>query len=110
MKMRQVNIGEAIRQKVEEAGMTKSQFAAALHIARQNVEKTIFLKHGLDTDLLCRVCEVLDYNFFNYFQDDSNTKDYEQRVVKATLSIEMGANKQDKQFKFVFGDNKIEIK
>ena len=37
-------------------------------------------------------------------------KDYtEQKEIKATLSIEMGAEKKEQVLRFVFGDNNIEI-
>ena len=109
MKVNNINIGELVYNKVLERGLTKAQFAKNLGIARQNVEKTIFSKHGLDTDLLCRICEVLDYNFFEFFTQ-SNYLNYTNKEVRATLTIEMGAEKQEKTFKLVFGNNKIEIK
>lgn len=113
MNIKTVNIGELIRLRVESLGLSKSKFAESLNIARQNIEKTVFSKHSIDTDLLCAISNVLDCNFFDYFKDDQascNKKDYKPQVVKATISIEMGTDKQDKQFRFVFGDNKLEIK
>lgn len=113
MNIRTVNIGELIRHRVEDLGLSKAKFAESLNIARQNIEKTVFAKHSIDTDLLCAICNVLDYNFFDYFineDEESNQTDYKPQVVKATISIEMGADKQDKQFRFVFGENKLEIK
>ena len=67
--------------------MSKAKFAELLGIARQNIEKTVFQKHSLDTDLLCN----------------------EKKEVKATLTIEMGAEKKEQVLRFVFGDNNIEI-
>ncbi len=113
MNIKAVNLGELIRLRVESLGISKSKFAESLNIARQNIEKTVFSKHSIDTDLLCAICNVLDCNFFDYFQDEDekrNQNDYKPQVVKATISIEMGTDKQDKQFRFVFGDNKLEIK
>lgn len=77
-------------QKVEESGMSKAKFAELVGIARQNVEKTVFSKHSLDTDLLCRISEVLDCNFFDYYRSDTecNTKDYTMPVnLRAVLTI-----------------------
>lgn len=113
MNIKPINIGELIRLRVESLGLSKSKFAESLNIARQNIEKTVFSKHSIDTDLLCSICNVLDYNFFCYFQDEEkscNQNDYTPQIVKATITIEMGTNKQDKQFRFVLGDNKIDIK
>lgn len=63
MKINRLNIGEEVRKKVEESGLSKAKFAELLGIARQNIEKTVFQKHSLDTDLLCNISEVLNCNF-----------------------------------------------
>lgn len=112
MKINRLDIGQEVRRKVEESGMSKAKFAELLGIARQNIEKTVFQKHSLDTDLLCNISEVLNCNFFDYFKSDSacNKTDYnEKKEVKATLTIEMGAEKKEQVLRFVFGDNNIEI-
>ena len=103
MRINRLNIGEEVRKKVDENGLSKAKFAELLGIARQNIEKT---------DLLCNISEVLNCNFFNYYRPDNscNKKDYtEQKEIKATLSIEMGAEKKEQVLRFVFGDNNIEI-
>ena len=112
MKINRLNIGQEVRNKVEESGMSKAKFAELLGIARQNIEKTVFQKHSLDTDLLCNISEVLNCNFFDYYKSDCpcNNSDYiEQKEIKATLSIEMGTEKKEHVLRFVFGDNDIEI-
>lgn len=112
MKINRLNIGQEVRNKVEENGMSKAKFAELLGIARQNIEKTVFQKHSLDTDLLCNISEVLNCNFFDYYKSDCpcNNSDYiEQKEIKATLSIEMGTEKKKQVLRFVFGDNDIEI-
>lgn len=111
MKMNRVNLGEIIHQIVREKGWSDAEFAKNLNIARQNIKKTVFEKHSLDTDLLCSICEVLDCNLFDYFSA-CNQNDYPQtpKEIKAKITIEMGAEKQDKTFRFVFGQNKVEIK
>ena len=75
---------------------------------RQNVKKMVFEKRSLDTELLCTISEVLECNIFDYFK--SNTDDDTKKTeLRATLSIEMGQEKQDKTIRFVFGENNIEI-
>ena len=44
MKINRLNIGEEVRRKVEESGLSKAKFAELLGIARQNIEKTVFQK------------------------------------------------------------------
>lgn len=112
MKINRLNIGQEVRKKVEENGIAKAKFAELLGIARQNIEKTVFLKHSLDTDLLCNISEVLDCNFFDYYksEDERNITDYiEKKEIKATLSIEMGSEKKEQMVRFIFGDKNVEI-
>lgn len=105
MKFKSVNLGEVIRELVTAKGLSDAKFAESIGLKRQNIKKTVFDKHGLDTDLVCRISEVLDCNLFDYFK--SNTIDYTE--LKATVSIEMGQQRQDKTIRFVFGENKVEI-
>lgn len=112
MKINRLNIGQEIREKVEESGMSKAKFAELLGIARQNIEKTVFQKHSIDTDLLCNISEVLNYNFFNLYKSDKdcNQPDYKQKQeIKAVLSIELGTERKEQVLRFMFGDNNIEI-
>ena len=105
MKNQRHNLGEIIQGLVKEKGLSNAKFAELIGLKRQNVSKTVFEKHSLDTDLLCTISEVLECNLFDYFK--SNTLDYTE--LKATLLIEMGQQKQDKTIRFVFGENKVEI-
>ena len=86
--------------------MYDAYFAKEIGMQRQNVKKMVFEKQSLDTNLLCIISEVLECNLFDYFK--SNTND-DRRELKATLTIEMGKEKKDKSFRFVFGDNNLEI-
>ena len=107
MKITRVNIGEKIFAKVQEKGMSQAKFAEMIGLQRQNIKKTVFEKESVDTNLLCVISEVLECNFFDYYK--CNNQDYKQEI-RATITIEMGAEKQDKVLRFFFGDNNIEIK
>ena len=112
MNINRLNIGEEVRKKVDENGLSKAKFAELLGIARQNIEKTVFQKHSLDTDLLCNISEVLNCIFFDYYKSDSRSKkkDYKDHMERrATVSLEMGSEKKEQVLRFVFGDNNIEI-
>ena len=106
MKIKRINLGEVIRGKVDEKGLSQARFAEMIGMQRQNVRKTVFDKEGIDTNLLCVISEALDCNLFDYFK--SNNDDY-ITDLKATLTIELGAEKQDKTYRFRFGENNIEI-
>ena len=90
MKINRLNIGEEVRRKVEESGLSKAKFAELLGIARQNIEKTVFQKHSRDTDLLCNISEVLNCNFFDYYKSDGlcNNSDYtvQKEIKKKRIS------------------------
>lgn len=108
MKMNKVNLGEVVRQIVEGKGLTKAEFAKSIGIQRQNIEKTVFAKHSLDTDLVCKINESLDCNLFDYYTK-GNTNDDIRNVV-ANLTIRLGSEAHDKTFVFQFGKNNVEIK
>ena len=112
MKMKRINIGELIKAIVLEKGLSNSAFAKAIGIQRQNIEKTVFSKNSIDTDLLITISELLNYNFFKYYISDSdcNKYDYNQTEIKGTLSMEFGREKKEQIFRFVFGENNLEIK
>lgn len=113
MKIQRMHIGEIIREKVEQIGMSKAEFARKIGLLRQNIEKTVFMKNSLDTDLLCRISEVVNYNFFELYKNMEcrNITDYNAPIeLKAKITIEMGAEKQEKTYHFEFGKNNIEIK
>lgn len=107
MKIERVNLGGIIRSLVNDKGLSDAQFAKMIGQHRQNVKKTVFEKASLDTNLLCTISEALECNLFDYFKGNIGS---DKKEVKATISIEMGSEKQDKQFNFVFGDNSISIK
>ena len=111
MKIERPNIGELIKSKVQSDEKSLAAFAKKIGKKRQNMEKTIFSKESIDTNLLAQISEVLEHDFFQYYRikNECNTKDYELQEVKATLIIEMGQEKKDQVFRFVFGDNNLEI-
>jgi hypothetical protein len=67
-----VMIGPKIQEVFERKNMKLSDFADDLGTVRQNVYR-IFKKKDLDTGLLIKVSEVLNHNFFNYYQTSSAT-------------------------------------
>lgn len=105
--MNNVNLGEIVRQLVSEKGLSEAKFARMIGKQRQNVKAQVFNKKSLDTDLVCVINDALDCNLFDYFYP-CNANHY--TALKATVTIEMGEQKQDKSFTFLFGDNKLEIK
>ena len=117
MKYKHVIIGEAIKEKVAEKGLTSSGFAKLIGKQKQNMESSVYSKASIDTELLIRISEVLDYDFFQLYRPvgqkglDSN-KIYDtssEDELKATLTIELKKEKKDQVLKLVFGENNINI-
>ena len=65
-----VAIGPKIQEVFERKNLKLSDFADELGTVRQNVYR-IFKKKDLDTGLLMKVSEVLNHNFFHYYQTPS---------------------------------------
>ena len=102
MKFQNIHIGSLIKTEVKHRGMTFTEFAKRIGIQKQNVERKIFKKQGLNTDLLIQISELLNFDFFKYFQNNHSQL---QGEVKATLTVEINGKKQDKELRFVFDKN-----
>ena len=66
MKLNQVNIGAEIEARINQLGLSKSEFGRKIGIPQQNVNR-ILEKPSIDTDKLAQICAVLDFNFFTLF-------------------------------------------
>ncbi len=69
MRIERVNIGLVIEQRLNELGMSKSEFGRKICIPQQNVNR-ILDKSSIDTDKLVTIGEALEYNFFQEYTDD----------------------------------------
>lgn len=69
MNIERVNIGFSIEQKLNELGMSKSEFGRKIGVPQQNVNR-ILDKTSIDTDKLATISEALGYNFFKEYTDD----------------------------------------
>lgn len=67
MSIEKVDIGESIEQKLNELGISKSEFGRKIGIPQQNVNR-ILSKSSIDTDKLVAISEALDFNFFDCFR------------------------------------------
>lgn len=61
-----INVGLAIEQRINELGITKSEFGRRIGIPNQNVNR-ILTKPSIDSDKLVEVGNALDYDFFKLF-------------------------------------------
>ena len=70
--MNEVNIGAAIGRRLKELHMTKTEFGRRLGMPQQNVNRILRDKF-IKTDKLAEICDILGYNFFQLYCDDSGT-------------------------------------
>jgi hypothetical protein len=91
MKIKQVNIGVEIKKVVDIKMGNKSHFGRMIGKSRQNVNSQIFKKASIDTALLSKISEVLDFNFFSlYFDTTKNVvKNNDKPKIHATLEIDL---------------------
>lgn len=89
--MKKVHIGRLIRSKFEASGMTKKAFADKIGLSVRHLY-TLFEKDSVDTGLLQKISDVLNYNFFQAF---SNYKE----PVQSDEAEEPGLNKSIVQLK-----------
>ena len=61
-----VRLGEAIEKRLWELHLTKAELGRRIGVARQNVQN-ILSKGSIESDLLLKISEALEFNFFSLF-------------------------------------------
>jgi plasmid maintenance system antidote protein VapI len=103
MKIEKINIGEKIFAMMEEKGVKKSELAREIGYQRQNIDSAILKKNSIDTALLIKISEALNFNFFNYYKDMGNDDDY--KMTDVVLQIRIKGEKRAKMLKMALGKN-----
>lgn len=65
------NIGTLIRNVLKERNLSVKDFAEQLGIKRPNAYR-IFESNSIDTSLLLKISQILDYDFFGDISEDYN--------------------------------------
>ena len=63
-----LHIGEKIKEELEKSGLSISEFSRRISLSREN-SYAIFKRKSMDTDLLLKISQVLNHNFFLYYLD-----------------------------------------
>lgn len=63
-----VHIGKAINEQREKKEMSKSEFARQLAIPQQHINR-IFERETIDTGKLIKICQILEFNFFQLYSE-----------------------------------------
>lgn len=67
------HIGHLIKEELRNQGRTITWLAKQLQCSRQNAYK-IFNRSWIYTDLLLKISDILDYDFFKYFSEYHNNR------------------------------------
>ena len=67
------HIGHLIKAELARRGLTITWLAGQLGCSRQNAYK-IFSRKWIYTDLLLKICDLLDYDFFKCYSDWRNAR------------------------------------
>ena len=66
IELKEVHVGQAIKHRIEELGLTKSEFGRLIGVPQQHINR--LLERGtMETKKLCKVSQALDFNFFALF-------------------------------------------
>ena len=65
-----IHLGNLIKQRLQEIGMNKSELARRINTTPQNVYG-IFKRKSVDTELLRKISNVLEYDFFQHYTQDN---------------------------------------
>ncbi len=66
VELKEVHIGKAIKKRLDELDMTKTEFGRRIGVPQQHVNR-IFERETMETKRLIKVCRALDFNFFALF-------------------------------------------
>ncbi len=68
-----ISIGQLIQAKLNEKGRTVVWLSRQIPCSRQNLYK-VFKKDCIDTEMLMRISQILEYDFFQYYSSDFKSK------------------------------------
>ncbi len=84
-----VHVGELIKKRVSELGLSVSEFARRLHCNRQNVYD-IFARRSVDIELLQRISKILQHDFVAELYTQQETP---KITLKFTITVEIDNGK-----------------
>ncbi|MCL2596879.1 MAG: helix-turn-helix domain-containing protein [Paludibacter sp.] len=80
--LKNIHIGNIIRQKLKENSMSITDFANKIHCERTTVYD-IFERKSIDSELLIRISEVLNFDFYNEIYLNKDTNNFSKKILIA---------------------------
>ena len=72
--MPEIHVGSLIKEELKRQERSISWFARKLYCDRSNVYD-IFRRKSIDTELLLKICLILDYDFFSFYSKQFTNDD-----------------------------------
>ncbi len=107
----EIHIGKLIKNRLQETGMTKSEFARRINKTSQNVYD-IFERTTIDTGLLLKISIILEYNFFERYSLTLNNNLLELTSLENTAETALPTKEMKAALQLLFqqlNEQKIEI-
>jgi transcriptional regulator with XRE-family HTH domain len=79
--MKEIHIGQQVKLILETKGISVTEFARRINKSRENVY-SIFTRKSIDTGLLSKISEVLEYDFFKPLSKTYKAMESELQEVK----------------------------
>jgi len=80
--MKNIHIGSVIKQKVKESSMSIKEFAERISCERSTVYD-IYERKSIDTELLIRISEALNFDFFSEIYFNKKTTQFSKKILIA---------------------------
>ena len=77
-----IHIGQIIKERVTEKRLSQEALGKMINTTKQNVGN-IYKRRSIDTQLLLKLCVVLEYNFFEVFYSEEPLKTMRQKEIEA---------------------------
>jgi hypothetical protein len=81
MKKQRLHIGELIKKRVDELGMTDAGFGRKINVSRQNAQN-IYTRQSIDSEMLALISDVLELDFFSYYKTGKKQKFFDISISK----------------------------
>ena len=77
-----IHIGQIIKERVTEKRLSQEALGKMINTTKQNVGN-IYKRRSIDTQLLLKLCVVLEYNFFEVYYSEEPLKAMRQKEVES---------------------------
>ena len=80
--MMSIHIGQLIKEKVTEKRLSQEALGKMINTTKQNVGN-IYKRRSIDTQLLLKLCTVLEFDFFEAFYTEEPLKSMRKKEIDA---------------------------